>query len=435
MCHCRYKKGKEDTQDDKFATKCYNLAMDKIDGNRRQLPKLPDSTTGDAGDQSNNAREGRESVFRVSADEVMRNFIITGNERDMTSFKALDALCYGIGADKKKVREKLKEAAKKKTIVFSKSCFNGTSRGRGYSGLAISMDAVNVAVSAAGAAAKAAKDAMAVDLEEEARETARKNCTYRVDYREEFEKSPQAWAGIVAECSGRTGQVQVVARSDPPPLSTSLGAPLTDPQVADANHPINDAHQALIEPRAPFHEAHTPVFSDGCHLPASIADATAEDPAAYHPARRDDNMMMDMHPNEQKRSACTLHKDLDAESDDPMKRGTTKKILTGNELLSWLKSNVDSVRWTDQAVEKVQRSMAQMSVTLKEKPEEGCMVLLSIQYGCHVIRRRLRRRHLMFEFAKEADGKDLDEKELKRILDLVEPKNLKRPASQEAGGQ
>jgi hypothetical protein len=41
----------------------------------------------------------------------------------------------------------------------------------------------------------------------------------------------------------------------------------------------------------------------------------------------------------------------------------------------------------------------------------------------------------MFEFAKEADGKDLDEKELKRILDLVEPKNLKRPASQEAGGQ
>ena len=75
-----------------------------------------------------------------------------------------------------------------------------------------------------------------------------------------------------------------------------------------------------------------------------------------------------------------------------------------------------------------------MSVTLKEKPGEGCMVLLSIQYGCHVIR-RLRRRRLMFEFAKEADGKDLDEKELKRILDLVEPKNLKRPASQETGGQ
>jgi hypothetical protein len=41
-----------------------------------------------------------------------------------------------------------------------------------------------------------------------------------------------------------------------------------------------------------------------------------------------------------------------------------------------LKSNVDSVRWTDQAVEKVQRSMAQMSVTLKEKPEEGCMVFV-----------------------------------------------------------
>ena len=253
----------------------------------------------------------------------------------------------------------------------------------------------------------------------------------RKDYQKEFEASPQAWAGIVAEGSGRT----VVPQSTPPSHSPSSGA-LTDSQVANANHPIDDAHQALIEPRAPFHEAHTPVFSDGRHLPAPIADATAEDPDADHPARRDDNMMMDMHPNEQKRSACTLHKDLNAESDDPMKRGTTEKILTGNELLSWLKSDVDSVCWTDQAVEKVQRSMAQMSVTLKEKPEEGCMVLLSIQYGCHVIRRgRLRRRHLMFEFAKEADGKDLDEKELKRILDLVEPKNLKRPASQEAGGQ
>ena len=76
-----------------------------------------------------------------------------------------------------------------------------------------------------------------------------------------------------------------------------------------------------------------------------------------------------------------------------------------------------------------------MSVMLKVKPMEGGKkqrFLWSVQYGGHVMR-ELRQIRLIFEFAKEADGRDLDEKELKRILDLVDPKNRKRPASEEAG--